>query len=171
MPTETVDKAVLARLEDPVYGLNAVLEALSAARGIEDIDLVDFSVESGQYYNTRLDPSQVLASGRRTFPVVTSAVVSFTDQANSHTLFSGLVTVAFQVMLTSSQSQPPDRWGDILNLWMDSFVRVMNDPNAGQLALGLAYGGNISGAASALIVDAENWLSVLNFSIDVLVDL
>lgn len=166
-----VRNAVKEVLQDPDTGLNPNLIIYCNEAGLDPVQ-IDWDTEVGQYYESYISHTEILASGTPVYPMVCLYVLSSEDtKERKYNDYSGVVRIGITVMqsvIGGNAITNGERYQDAAE---DALIATLHPKEAnGAMALMGAYSlRDTVVSRDPVVQDAENWLMSLtaNFTCQV----
>jgi hypothetical protein len=163
---------MMDRLSDPDFGWNAQSTLIADSMGVEALS-IDFGATSQQFYQAYISAEAVEASAPKRYPLASLfAIRSENRNINQGQLFSGLVTVGFDVHITWSANHPP-KLGEVqADLVESTMIRLFNDSEwQGAFEAPACFLGQIQILRTPITVGAKHWRQTIQSRLTWQVDL
>ena len=168
-PLGSVERAILARLQDEVVGFQpnyvAVCGSTDAYSALDAIAF-DFDPDGNNFSLGIIEPHMLADTTNYEFPYLMLQTTNGAQAQDASRVkgipFSGTVNAALRVLLSWQQEQATDfsTWPNAVSAAM---VATFNQPLNNRWAPGVNYNGVISVQKSRPMLGGQNWIVVLDF--------
>ncbi|CAB4130876.1 hypothetical protein UFOVP130_41 [uncultured Caudovirales phage] len=161
--SKAVRRAVFLRLSDAATGFNAALAGVAASYGVTPF-VIDWTVNSKQFFAAQLHPDEIDESTPSKYPMVMLYALS-SDNRNIQKFaeFAGFVSIGLDIHLSWRPAKAVPNFEDLADAVEDAVYATLNGQNFQDWGASVVYNGDVSVQRRPLEMSAENWRQTLSF--------